>query len=76
MGCAHSHPEDNAGRCEGCNEPGSEYRTQVTAPVLLGGGIGWGTMWLCPKCVREYCERHATEESRCGEWARRNANKT
>lgn len=54
--------EDNAGRCEGCNEPGSEYRTQTTWPVRLpacGGGTTKGTMWLCPRCLAEHQERDA-----------------
>lgn len=56
---------DNAGRCEGCNEPGSEYRTQTTWPVSLpsyGGGAVMGSMWLCPKCLREHQERDALQK--------------
>lgn len=71
MSNARSYLDENGGRCEGCSEPGSEYRTQTAAPVLLGGGIGWGTMYLCPKCADAYCERHAAEDGACGDWVRR-----
>lgn len=80
---AHSEPGDNGGRCEGCNRPETEFQTQVTWPVLLGGGLGWGTMWLCAACVAERGERReqramkhtiemTTEEivQACQEWLR------
>lgn len=53
----YSTPGDNGGRCEVCNEPGSEYRSQTTVPVQLagfgpgGGGPAWGTMWCCDACA-------------------------
>ncbi len=53
---------DNGGRCESCNELGSEYRMQTGYPVLLGGGIGWGKMWLCPKCLVKHQARDATKK--------------
>ena len=56
----HSGISDNAGRCEGCNRPGTEYEEQNTYPVrlpALGGGTVMGSMWLCPKCLRERMER-------------------
>ena len=59
MSHAKSYPDENAGRCEGCNREETVYQTQVTIPVLLGGGIGWGTMYLCPKCLAEHQEREA-----------------
>lgn len=49
-----SYINDNGGRCESCNRPESIYEVQRTWPVLLGGGLGWGTMWLCPKCYTEH----------------------
>ncbi len=53
---AHSELGDNGGLCEGCNDPATEYQTQQAHPVLLaamglGGGPGWGTMWLCGRCL-------------------------
>ncbi len=53
---AYSSPDDNGGRCESCNRPESVYEPQSGVKVLLGGGIGWSTMYLCPSCVKE---RHA-----------------
>lgn len=62
----YSGPDDNAGRCEGCNEPGSEYRTQMTVPVRLpspyGVGTVMGTMYLCPKCLAERKARDTLRE--------------
>lgn len=48
---AHSELGDNGGLCEGCSDPATEYQTQTAYPVLLGGGIGWATMWLCRRCL-------------------------
>ena len=67
MSEAKARPEDNAGRCEGCNRPESAYETQTAVPVMLGGGWGpgatcEGSMWLCPSCLKEYRERHAKVE--------------
>jgi len=64
MSEAKARPEDNAGRCESCNRPESAYETQVPFPVLLGGGWGpgattMGSMWLCPRCLKEHQERAA-----------------
>lgn len=50
MSDRRSHGGDNGGRCEGCDDPATIYQPQTTYPVMLGGGIGTGTMWLCPKC--------------------------
>jgi hypothetical protein len=55
---------DNAGRCESCNRPETEYQTQTAYPVKLGAGWGFGstcmgTMWLCPRCLKEHQERDA-----------------
>lgn len=47
---AHSEAGDNGGICEGCNDPETKHQFQQTFPVELGGGLGAGTMWLCPKC--------------------------
>ena len=41
----------NGGRCERCNEPGSENRPQVGRQVFCGGGVGYVTMWICSKCI-------------------------
>ena len=57
--------DDNGGRCERCNKPGSEYLSQRTVKVRLGGGMGWGTMWVCSSCLdaEEKREtRHLSEE--------------
>jgi len=48
---------DNGGRCESCDSPESVYEMQTGYPVLLGGGIGWGKMWLCPNCLKEHRTR-------------------
>jgi hypoxanthine phosphoribosyltransferase len=50
---AHSDIGDNGGRCEKCDRPESVYELQRTHPVYLAGGLGWGTMWLCPSCYKE-----------------------
>ncbi len=52
-----SHTRDNAGRCESCDAPDTLYQRQSTYPVYLGGGLGWGTMWLCDKCQAEALAR-------------------
>jgi len=48
---AYSSIDDNGGRCERCNKDGSEYLEQRTVKVLLGGGMGWGTLWVCSSCL-------------------------
>ena len=50
---AYSQLGDNDGVCEGCNCPGTEYDVQTKYPVFLGGGMGWGTLWLCSKCLEK-----------------------
>jgi len=47
---AFSSLEDNCGLCELCDDPKTLHEQQQTFPVLLGGGLGWGTMWLCNEC--------------------------
>ena len=47
-------PDDNGGRCECCNKPETEFQEQRTYPIMLGAGLGKGTMWLCPECLREH----------------------
>lgn len=54
---SHSTLGDNDGRCESCNQPETAHQTQTTYPILLGGGLGWGTLWLCPRCLDEHRER-------------------
>lgn len=56
---AHSEPGDNDGLCESCNDPATKHQGQSTYPVMLGGGLGRGTMWLCAKCLREHQDRDA-----------------
>jgi len=41
---AWSEVGNNNGLCERCNRPETEFMIQTKVPVLLGGGIGWGTM--------------------------------
>ena len=50
----YSKPDDNRGRCECCNKPETEHQAQTAYPVMLGGGMGKGTMWLCDKCLRDH----------------------
>lgn len=54
---ARSYLGDNGGRCESCDRPESAKESQVAYPVMLGGGLGLGTMWLCPSCLKEQQER-------------------
>lgn len=61
---AHSEAADNGGRCESCNDPKTIKQTQTTYPVLLGGSLGWGTLWLCPKCLHEHEERDRRDRRR------------
>ena len=51
---ARSYVDNNGGLCESCNESATRDQAQQSYPVLLGGGMGWGTMWLCPKCLAEH----------------------
>lgn len=48
-----SELSDNDGKCELCNRTESRNEQQLAHPVLLGGGLGWGTMWLCYSCLRK-----------------------
>jgi hypothetical protein len=41
--------QDNDGKCERCDS----NAPQIAVPVLLGGGMGWGTMWMCQRCITE-----------------------
>lgn len=54
---AHSEPDDNGGRCESCNRPETIHQTQQTYPIMLGGGLGLGTLWLCPNCHADHMKR-------------------
>jgi len=54
---AHSELSDNGGRCESCNRPESQFEAQTTFRVFLGGGLGWGTMWLCDACYKEKTDK-------------------
>lgn len=47
-----SYGDDNGGRCESCDKPLDEYG-QTTVSVFLGGGLGWGTMWVCMECLEK-----------------------
>lgn len=60
---AYSTLGDNGGRCEGCDRPESVHESQSKVDVLLGGGLGWGTMWLCNKCFKEREARKAKEKA-------------
>lgn len=62
MTCRDSHSLDNGGRCESCDDPATVNMEQRTYPVRLGGGIGMGTMWLCPKCYAEHEQRDKRKE--------------
>jgi hypothetical protein len=64
---------DNGGRCESCDDPETAGKPQTGHPVLLGGGLGWGKMWLCPKCLTEHQERDRKKDEqmeRARAWAR------
>jgi hypothetical protein len=50
---AHSEVGDNGGRCEGCDDPKTVGESQSAFPVMLGGGLGEGTMWLCNECAEK-----------------------
>lgn len=52
-----SDMSDNNGLCESCNDPSTKNGPQSTYPVFLGGGLGWGTMWLCPVCLEKSKKR-------------------
>jgi hypothetical protein len=54
---AHSSLGDNDGRCESCNRPETAHQPQTTYPIRLGGGLGWGTLWLCPDCLDKHRAR-------------------
>jgi hypothetical protein len=56
---AFSSLDDNGGLCESCNDPETKHKVQRTHPVFLGGGLGWGTMWMCDAC---YNKRTSLEE--------------
>jgi len=47
----YSTAGDDGGRCESCYDPATIYQSQVKCPVMLGGGMGMGTMWKCRKCA-------------------------
>jgi hypothetical protein len=53
----YSEINDNNGICESCNNPKQKGAPQSAYPVLLGGELGWGTMWLCDNCYREHKKR-------------------
>ncbi len=48
---AHSEAGDNNGNCEACDK--ADGGSQQTVSVMLGGGLGMGTMWMCQRCVNE-----------------------
>lgn len=50
---AYSSLDDNGFRCERCNKPETVHQGQAAVRVLLGGGLGWGTMWMCKACIIE-----------------------
>lgn len=56
---AYSTQDDNNGRCESCDRPESVNEPQTTYPVMLGGGLGLGTMWLCQACRKSAEEQDA-----------------
>ena len=49
--------DDNRGLCESCNSPSTLYESQSGYPVLLGGGLGMGKMWMCRKCLKAAKQR-------------------
>ncbi len=56
---AHSERDDNNGNCELCQR--DDGGKQSTVPVMLGGGLGMGTMWMCRRCIKEKGGRAAIE---------------
>lgn len=59
MAKAYSTQDDNSGRCESCDRSESVNEPQTTYPIMLGGGLGLGTMWLRPTCRKPTEERDA-----------------
>jgi len=45
---------DNNGFCERCNDPKTKGQPQSTIAVYLGGGLGWGKMWVCSECYEKH----------------------
>ena len=61
---AHSEIGDNNGLCEACDDPVTVHERQETRQIFLAGGLGWGTLWVCPKC----CERIDARFAATGKW--------
>jgi hypothetical protein len=61
---AHSELGDNGGRCESCDLPETIHQSQSTIPVFLGGGLGCGTMWVCPKCLAKHRQKERLAEAK------------
>ena len=59
---AYSELNDNGGCCERCNDPATINQVQTAHKIFLGGGLGWGTLWLCPKCAEE--KKNSSPESK------------
>ena len=58
---AHSEVGDNNGLCELCDR--GDGGAQMAVPILLGGGMGWGTMWMCAQCRDKRKARQRIDKS-------------
>ena len=64
---ARSEIGDNNGLCKSCNAPATLYEQQATRRILLGWGLGWGTLWVCLKCQKRIDARFAVTGKYPGE---------
>ncbi len=63
----YSLPNDNGGLCESCNRPETRDVGQTAYPLKMADGSGgweWGTMWLCPDCLKQHQDRDKGEVTR------------
>jgi hypothetical protein len=54
---AKSGPFDNGMICESCNDPKTSGCPQTKYRLFLGGGLGWGDMWMCDACLEKAEQR-------------------
>jgi hypothetical protein len=61
---AKSGPFDNGMICESCNDPKTSGCPQTKYKVFLGGGLGWGDMWMCEACLEKAHKRDLEEANK------------